>query len=339
MPNVSQARLAEEIHATDCRMVIAVTGGGSGAISALLSVPGASRTVLAAIVPYAPEALIEWLGGKPDEFCSSRTARAMAMGAFLKARAYDPRGRACGVACTASLASDRPKRGAHRAHLAFQTATTTCELSLELEKGCRGRGEEEAVVAALVLNMIADASGVQTRLDVSLLEPECPQTNQIVGPLGQQQLLAGEVQVVRVGGLDRGLPPQAILSGAFDPLHDGHRRMAEIAAQLLGCQVDVEISMLNVEKPPLDYIEIDRRAKQFTTDQGVWLSRAPRFVEKAELFPGATFVVGADTIVRIGNARYYGGEDTAMLEAIRASARSAAASWCLADRWMGRFKR
>jgi nicotinamide mononucleotide (NMN) deamidase PncC len=314
--NISQTQLAQEVHASDRRFVIAVTGGGSGAISALLSVPGASRTVLAAIVPYASEALIEWLGGRPDEFCSSRTARAMAMAAFLKAWAYDPQGRACGVACTASLASDRPKRGSHRAHLSYQTSTTTCELSLELEKGRRSRSEEEAVVAALLLNLIAAASGVQMRLQVALLESECPQSNQIVAPSGQQQLLAGGVQVVRLGGKDQGLPSQAIMPGAFDPLHDGHRKMAEIAARLLGCRVDFEISMLNVDKPPLDFIEIDRRARQFSADQGVWLSRAPRFVEKAELFPGATFVVGADTIVRIGRAGYYGGEEVAMLEAV-----------------------
>ena len=297
-------------------MVIAVTGGGSGAISALLAVPGASRTVLAAVVPYASQALVEWLGGRPDEFCAARTARAMAMAAFLKARTYDPQARTCGVACTASLASDRPKRGPHRAHLAYQTATTTCELSLGLEKGRRGRSEEEGIVAALVLNMIAAASGAHARLDVPLVESEQARTSEIVAPLDQQRLLAGQVQVIPLGGKAQDYAPRAIMPGAFDPLHDGHRKMAEIAARLLGCKVDFEISITNVDKPPLDFIEIDRRARQFSAVDSVWLSRAPRFSEKAELFPGATFVVGADTIARIGEARYYGGQEAAMQEAI-----------------------
>ena len=73
---VSQDQLAQEVHAAGTRIVIAVTGGGSRAISALLGVPGASRSILAAVVPYAAEALIDWLGGRPDEFCSERTARA-----------------------------------------------------------------------------------------------------------------------------------------------------------------------------------------------------------------------------------------------------------------------
>jgi hypothetical protein len=36
------------------------------------------------------------------------------------------------------------------------------------------------------------------------------------------------------------------------------------------------------------------------------LTHAPRFTDKAELFPRRTFVVGADTILRVGDVRYYG---------------------------------
>ena len=66
-------------------MVLAITGGGSGAIADLLEVPGGSRTVLEAVVPYSAAALVEFLRGKPEQFCSARTARAMAMAAFQRA--------------------------------------------------------------------------------------------------------------------------------------------------------------------------------------------------------------------------------------------------------------
>lgn len=313
----TQEQLVQEVHAAGTRLVIAVTGGGSGAISALLEVPGASRSILAAAVPYASEALVEWLGGKPDEFCSGRTARAMAMVAYLKALAYDPRSRhACGLACTASLASDRPKRGAHRAHLAFQTATTTATHLVELEKGRRSRSEEEAVVTALVLNLVAEACGAGSRLDVPLSHGETVQTATIVAPENQQDLLAGRVRAIRVAGRGDQKPPKALLPGALNPLHEGHRKMAALAARILGVEVAFEISILNVDKPPLDFIEIRQRVGQFAEDQSVWLSRAPHFSEKAELFPGATFVVGADTIARVGDPRYYGGREAAMHEAI-----------------------
>ncbi|MEX0977464.1 MAG: hypothetical protein WDZ48_01345, partial [Pirellulales bacterium] len=111
MTSTPQQQLAQQVHSQPMRTVIAVTGGGSGAISTLLGQPGASRSILAATVPYSPEALIEWLWGKPEEFCSQRTARAMAMAAYFKARQYDPLAATCGVGSTARQVSDRPQRG------------------------------------------------------------------------------------------------------------------------------------------------------------------------------------------------------------------------------------
>ena len=64
-------------------MVVAITGGGGRAITDLLTVPGASATVLEAVVPYSLPALEDWLGGKVDHACSERTARAMAMAACV----------------------------------------------------------------------------------------------------------------------------------------------------------------------------------------------------------------------------------------------------------------
>ena len=49
--------LIEQIHASGRRVVLAITGGGSGAIGELLRVPGGSRTLVEAIVPYETTAL------------------------------------------------------------------------------------------------------------------------------------------------------------------------------------------------------------------------------------------------------------------------------------------
>ncbi len=64
-------------------------------------------------------------------------------------------------------------------------------------------------------------------------------------------------------------------------------------------------------------MEIDHRSSQFSKNDAVWLTRAATFVEKSRLFPGATFLVGADTIVRIGQSRYYSGDPAACEAAIR----------------------
>lgn len=92
--------------------------------------------------------------------------------------------------------------------------------------------------------------------------------------------------------------------------------MADCASQLLGHEVAFEISIENVDKLPLDFMEMDARVRQFGPEHAVWLTRSPHFSEKANLFPGATFVVGADTIARIGQPRYYGGQQAAANAAI-----------------------
>ena len=110
--------------------------------------------------------------------------------------------------------------------------------------------------------------------------------------------------------------PTAILPGAFDPVHAGHWGLADAAAQTLGMNVAFELSIVNADKPPLAPAEIERRQAQFGGRAGVWLTSAPRFVEKAELFPGAVFVVGADTALRVVDPRYYDGDTNRMHAAL-----------------------
>lgn len=103
-----------------------------------------------------------------------------------------------------------------------------------------------------------------------------------------------------------GALPSAVLAGSFNPLHDGHRRLAEVAAKKLGRLVAFEMSIRNVDKPDLDPDEISRRLTQFRDVAPVFITRAPTFEEKAKLFAGAVLVVGSDTAERIAAPRYYG---------------------------------
>ena len=337
MSPASELQLAQAVHASGRRLVVAVTGGGSRAISALVSTPGASRSILAATVPYSAEALADWLGHTPEHYCAQPTARAMAMAGFVKAQAYDPAAEhPVGVSCTASLASNRPKRGEHRASFAYQTPSTTAVFSLVLEKGRRTRDEEESLIAGVLLNIVAEACGLEARVDVQLAAGEQLDAKRITASRRRQELLAGSRQLIPLEAAAHE-PPRAVLSGAFNPLHEGHRRMAEIAAGILGARVAFEISIANVDKLPLDFIDVDERSRQFAAEQNLFLSRAPTFVEKARLFPGATFVVGADTMERIGQPRYYGGQPAAMQAALAEIAAPAADSWYSAARRMGAF--
>lgn len=307
------AALVQRIQQTSRPFVIALTGGGSKAISHLLTQPGASRSVLEATVPYSAAALADYLGAAPEHACDERTARAMAMTAYQRARRFiaatpapQP---ALGVGCTASLASDRPKRGPHRIHLALQSEAQTMIRSVTLSKGLRDRAGEEQVAATLVLNLIAAACGLAERLP-SGLDPavgESLRGEDFNAPQNWRRLLAGETECVAAVEPTRcGATPKLVFPGAFNPLHEGHRQMARLAAERLGGPLAYEISILNVDKPPLDFIEMRDRLSRFDASQDVWLTRAPTFVQKSAIFPKSVFVVGVDTIARIGDPRYYG---------------------------------
>ena len=179
--------LVPAIHASPALAVITVTGGGSGAIERLLTVPGASGTVLEARVPYAHKALADWLGRAPEQSCSAETARQIAMASFQRSRELtaeqpDQEHNLVGIGCTASLVSDRPKRGEHRLHVAAQTSTRTLCLSMLLEKGKRTRQEEEQVATHAVVATLAEAAGVHSMdltkrppgIEASFEEKEAP---------------------------------------------------------------------------------------------------------------------------------------------------------------------
>src|SRR5437763_52476 len=79
-------------------------------------------------------------------------------------------------------------------------------------------------------------------------------------PPAWQELLAGEAAAVQVSGAPTA--PRLVFPGAFNPLHEGHRQMAKVAARRLGAAVAFELSITNVDKPPLDFIEMQQRTNQ-----------------------------------------------------------------------------
>jgi hypothetical protein len=242
------------------------------------------------------------------------------MASFERARRFsntDPR-RLRGIGLTASLATNRPKKGPHRIHAAWQSAERTVVTSCELAKGARTRAEEEAIAARLALGAVAEACGLAAECrEWAIAElrgaaggEEVQRLEKLAPPEWTELLLGNRLGTLLGEKAPSGLPLSGkpiVFPGAFHPLHDGHERMAALAAQHFGLPVIWELSILNVDKPPLDFIEIEARLRPLS-HRYVLLSRAATFVEKSALAPGCVFVVGADTIARIGDARYYAGD-------------------------------
>jgi hypothetical protein len=122
-----------------------------------------------------------------------------------------------------------------------------------------------------------------------------------------------------------------IFPGSFDPLHPGHLEMMGIVGNLQSSAAginypsaknlpDLEISIKNAAKPVIDLLTLEARLKAMgpvfaewlnsmaykPAPLRVWLTQAPTFKDKTEIFFDRTFVCGYDTAVRICDPKYAG---------------------------------
>jgi hypothetical protein len=326
-------QLISTLHASGRKAALAITGGGSGAVGELLRVPGGSRLLIEAQIPYDERALAAFLGFTPAQACSSDTTTAMARAARARAARLMPAGTdLVGLGATAALVSDRPRRGEHRFHIAFANAAGIAHCTCVLAKGRRDRGAEEDLVSRAIVLWLARACGIAAPSPRSLLDADEHYAETVFAETGVvamdtiDQLLAGELDRVTVqpdGQMILSAPvPRLLFPGSFNPLHEGHVLLARVAEELRQQPLAFEISVTNVDKPPLTRETVRHRLSQFTWKSPVELTRAPTFLEKSRLFPGTTFVIGADTAERLVAPKYYGDDEARMHMALEEIANS-----------------
>ncbi|CAH1423990.1 unnamed protein product [Lactuca virosa] len=291
--------LVEAIHSTPTQAVLYFSGGASQVLGWLAAVPGASNTVLEVIVPYSRMSMIQLLGKVPVQFTSKETAEDMALVAYNRAlKLSKPGSPVVGVGFTGSLATTRPKLGDHRFYLSTRTSNRLWASSVTLSKGLRNRDQEERVSSQVLLKAIAEA---------------CKELEQLI-----QGKICFKIFPFSNGTQTSNGDRKVILSGSFNPLHDGHLKLLEVAMSLCsGGYPCFELSAINADKPPLTVSQIKDRVKQFEkAGKTVIISNQPYFYKKAELFPGSAFVIGADTAARLINPKYYGGSYENMIETL-----------------------
>lgn len=314
------------------RLALATTGGGSELISWLLNHPGASRAIVEAQVPYSAPALAAYLASMGPHRANEQTARDMAGRAFARAASLaEPGTGYIGVGCSAALATSRARRGADRGCLALRLEGIYRFYTLRFERGAADRLEQEEVLSRLALEAIVESCGGPVagaalpsyahlaRRDLSLDDP-----------LGL--LFAGELDAIEMRS-DGTICPEAergqrlLLSGSFNPLHEGHERLAAAAGQLSGRRPSLELSIENVDKPPLQRSEVEQRLAQMRGHFPVMVTRAPTFLQKAQLFGGCHFALGYDTAVRLLQSHYYNEGDQGLAAALAAFAAGGCRFW------------
>lgn len=283
----------DDLHSSNWAGVCYLTGGGSRLLSQLLSVSGASATILDAQIPYSYEALGRLLGSKPEHACSESTARRLAMKAFINAQSLGSENELFGLGVTASLSTNREKRGAIRAFLALQTLSRS-QVSIVEFTHSMTREEQEITLAQIAYAKLC--FGLELSSDSY---PNC-RTQTASAQESHGRLFKAEPVAL-------GARTSAYLPGAFNPLHAGHRQMHALSEEMLQCEVQYELSVKNVDKLPLDYFDLYQRVSQFESDELV-LTNLPHFFLKAKYLSDGreiTFVVGIDTFARILERKFY----------------------------------
>ena len=293
--------IVKKIHSSPFKLTFVSSGGGTNAISSLLKVPGASNTILESYIPYSKESMDLFLNKKPDHYCSLDTCLSMAANAYKKSKDIDAKVKSkylIGMAITANLATTYEKRGEHKFFIVIQTHDSTKYLECFLDKGKRTRESEEELITEFAISLLAEACGLIFDLPKT---DEKIKTEQVKAEKSWKKLFNNEVGYISNNKNN----PELIFPGSFNPLHEGHIKMKELAEKKTGMHTTFEICAKNADKPPLTYYEIKRTIDQFQNNESWMLTSAGRFSEKAEMFPNSVFIIGADTLMRVFDEKFY----------------------------------
>ena len=298
------------IHNSKTKLVMSVSGVGSQSINWLLSVPGASKTLIEATIPYSNESLNRYIGEVPKQYVSKATALSMAKAAYMQGIQYG-----CnemdiiGVSCTGAISTNRKRRGHNQAFIGLWGPRLKYVAHLILEKGERNRVEEEELVSSLIVQCVEEKLLGNSVLNVDLNKLESVSVDETEFSSDLDSLVNGHISSItslgtNLVGLDKSFKG-GILSGSFNPIHQGHIELSKLASDILGAPVAFEISVTNVDKPPLQADEIKKRVSQFERSETVILTCAPLFAEKSGIFQNSTFIIGNDTALRLVDPKYY----------------------------------
>ena len=96
-----------------------------------------------------------------------------------------------------------------------------------------------------------------------------------------------------------------ILSGSFNPLHEGHVELLKASSKEFKKNPLFEISIKNVDKSEINFNDLMDRINQFKSLGKLVVTNSAKFEEKSKIFKESIFVIGYDTALRLVDNKYY----------------------------------
>lgn len=343
----TRAALEELRDAGTHRLHIAATGAAAGLQGILWSVPGCSALFGGASFPYAQAETDALLGFSPGQYASRSTAVDLAIAAFMKVASSASTRAPVGVGIAASVTSLEDHRGDHRVHVAVFGEGIARVSTMVLRKGgddARRRDGEACdlfalgeIMAALAVPMsyeshpaarvraAASTFGLADPIEAQALFAERLMANPLVLACGQRRPVT---DITSLGPYSLLLHP-----GTFDPPHEGHITGSRAAFDVFVAEsasrrpstVRRLVHTITIDppnKPKLTTAIALRRALALGKQGCDTLLSAgdPLFVDKAQRFPNACFVVGADTVIRMLDPQWGPSPEDVMDALMRAGA-------------------
>lgn len=282
------------------RISIAATGAGAGLQRLLWEVPGISAVLAEASFPYATEATDQFLGFKPERYCSARTALELAMQCYY--RAYQFKGpKAIGVGLSASVSTAKEHRGEHRVYAAWFS-----DHGCQVYEKVLAKTSDPAALARLLDGTMADKIGLLAVLEaVDEAMSSAPEVISYDGTTLAQEAFWAHPAFTRTGKrLTEPKGVEVIFPGAFNPPHVGHFGMAAAVKDDLGSDTTFHITAESPHKAPLTVVDMLQRAKMLEGHDRIFTRGDPLYVDKARRFPGCVLLIGPDALERMLNPKW-----------------------------------
>ena len=336
--------MIRKIFDSGCRLAVYASGSHSSLLSWLTLQPGASRCVVELRNLYSHGAASNVIGKTNNTAVTEQVATALARKAYTNTMKYElseaagdvyevRAGKVLGVGATGAIRSDRDKKGDHKAFIALINSGKTVTFRAKLAKGRRTREEEDRFLSEQALQLVmlfnegrtseyhqlTQSKKYLSEDELELVSEQCTlkMMCQMLGEEVESILLLPSGEVI----YDVQLDGYGLLAGSFNPVHDGHIKLMKEAA--VECKnetkrVVAEISVKNMDKGVKDIEQVieQRVSKLLEKKVPVLLTMKGMFSDKNSFLKNGHFILGADTLVRLLDSKYYGGSRERMIMAL-----------------------